>query len=227
MILIHGNTSSSKMFFGVAENLSKKHRTILVDLPGHGKSDRLLEFPTDWWFGNSIVIAELIKHLELPKVNIIGSSGGALIGLNLGIEYPEFINKIIADSFIGEHSTDYFINSLDQDRLKAMRNPLAMLFWCWNHGFDWKKIVNQDTSMQISFHAKHRNFFHNSLSEVVAPTLLIGSKEDEFIPDIGNKYKDISNKIKNSKVHLFKNGSHPSVMSNSKEFILFANEFLN
>ena len=226
LILIHGNTSSSKMFFGVAKRLSKNHRIILIDLPGHGKSDRLSEFPTDWWFDNSIVVAELIKHLELPRVNIIGSSGGALIGLNLAIEYPDLINKIIADSFIGEHSTDNFINSLTEDRLRAMKNPLSMVFWYWNHGFDWKKIVNLDTSMQISFHTKHGDFFHDSLSEIIAPTLLIGSKGDEFLPNIEDMYKDISNKIKNSRVHIFNKGSHPSVMSNPKEFIFTVNDFL-
>ena len=227
LILIHGNTSSSKMFFGVEGKLSRNYKTIVIDLPGHGKSDRLSKFPTDWWFENSLVVKELVKHLQLSKVNIVGSSGGALIGLNLAIESPGYINKIIADSFIGEHSESNFISLLEKDRLKAMKNPLAIFFWFWNHGCDWKKIVNLDSSMQIAFHEKYGNFFHKSLSEINAPILLTGSRTDKFIPDIERKYNNISNKIPNSKVHIFAKGSHPAIMSNSNEFVSIVNKFLS
>lgn len=226
VIFLHGNTSSSKMFLGVVGKFSKIYKTIRVDFPGHGKSERISEFPVDWWFENAAVIIALIRHLKLPKVHIIGSSGGALIALNIALEHPQYVNKIVADSFIGEYSQDDFINSLNTDRQQAMKSIFAKLFWRWNHGPDWRNVVRQDTIMQTSFHKKYGNFFHQPLSGISVPVLLIGSKEDEFVPDIEKKYGRLSANMRDSKVHIFQQGNHPSIMSNSKRFFKITHDFL-
>lgn len=50
LILLHGNTASSNMFYQIAEKYSLTYKTILIDFLGHGQSDRLDEFPADLWF---------------------------------------------------------------------------------------------------------------------------------------------------------------------------------
>lgn len=50
LILLHGNTASSNMFLEIAEKYKEHFKVILIDFLGHGKSDRLTEFPADLWF---------------------------------------------------------------------------------------------------------------------------------------------------------------------------------
>lgn len=47
LLFLHGNTTSSKMFFDIAEKYKKSFKVVLIDFLGHRKSDRLEEFPVD------------------------------------------------------------------------------------------------------------------------------------------------------------------------------------
>jgi len=145
LLLLAGNTASSKMFNAIIRKYSKDFKLILIDFPGHGKSDRVDKFETDFWYYNSIVCAQLIEFLKLDKVSVIGTSGGALVGINLGLENPEKIRYLIADSFEGEFPLNSYLDSLESDREKGKRNLFSRLFWFINHGFDWEKVVNLDT----------------------------------------------------------------------------------
>lgn len=50
LLLLHGNTASSKMFAGAVEYFADMFQVILIDFLGHGKSDRLEKFPADLWY---------------------------------------------------------------------------------------------------------------------------------------------------------------------------------
>lgn len=40
-------------------------------------------------------------HKEFEKVDVIGSSGGAIAAINMALENPDMVNTIVADSFEG------------------------------------------------------------------------------------------------------------------------------
>ena len=44
LLILHGNTSSSKMFSGFADRYCTDFMVVLIDFLGHGRSDRLSEF---------------------------------------------------------------------------------------------------------------------------------------------------------------------------------------
>ena len=50
LLLLHGNTASSNMFKDIAQQYITNHTVILIDFLGHGKSQRMEEFPTDLWY---------------------------------------------------------------------------------------------------------------------------------------------------------------------------------
>ena len=101
LVLLHGNTVSSKFFTPIIPKLSEKYHVITLDFLGCGSSDRILEWPEDLWFEWSNQAKALIKHLEYEKVNLIGCSGGAIAAINLALENPELLNAVVADSFEG------------------------------------------------------------------------------------------------------------------------------
>lgn len=49
VVFLHGNTASSKMFEPLLPLYEDYFKVILVDFLGHGRSDRLQEFPADLW----------------------------------------------------------------------------------------------------------------------------------------------------------------------------------
>ena len=70
--MLHGNTASSVMFSGIAEKYSENFKVILIDFLGHGKSDRLADFPADLWFDEAQQVIAFLKAKEYSNVNVIG-----------------------------------------------------------------------------------------------------------------------------------------------------------
>lgn len=230
LIFLHGNTASSQMYSHIAEEYSKNFKVVLIDFFGHGKSDRLDIFPTDLWFNEAQQVIAFLKEKQYGVVNIIGSSGGAMVAINVALEAPELVNRVIADSFDGETATDVFTQNLLKDREMAKNNAGARDFYEYMHGSDWEKIVDNDTSAIIRHQREIGHFFHKSLNEMTVDILLTGSKEDKFMYSISDNYYEkvygeIVKKIKYGKVHLFPKGDHPAMISNFQEFYDLSKEF--
>ena len=93
LIFLHGNTASSRMFEQISDKYSKDFRVILIDFLGHGKSDRLDVFPSDLWFYEAQQIIAFLKEKQYQDVNLIGSSGGAMVAINIALEAPKLRPK--------------------------------------------------------------------------------------------------------------------------------------
>lgn len=175
LLLIHGNSVSSEMFSPVLTLFSESFKVILYDFPGHGRSSRVEEYERDSWYYNAEVAHALLEQLNLAKVNVIGTSGGALVGINLALEHPGKVNCLVADSFEGEAPLGSYIKTLKEDREKDKENSFAKDFWMDMHGSDWEKVVDLDSDMNTAFASTGKSFFHKSISELQVPALLTGS----------------------------------------------------
>ena len=218
LLMIHGNTASSKMFNTVLKLYKKYYQLILLDLPGHGKSDRLESFDSNFWYYNSKVCYALLQELKIKKARVIGTSGGALIAINLAMEYPASVEYLVADSFEGEYPLESYIQSIKSDRERDKKKLMAKLFWYYCHGRDWKKIVDLDTTVNVEFYHSGRSFFCKPFSELTVPTLITGSREDEFCSGLDRIYSDLKVKNPAIKIHLFDRGGHPAIISSKLLF---------
>jgi len=227
LLLLHGNTASSKMFDDVISLYEKHFKVIVIDFLGHGKSDRLESFPVDLWFYEAMQVIEFIKQSGYGKVNIIGSSGGAIVALNVTMESPESVKRVIADSFEGEIPLGDFVESIAEERESSKHEPDTSSFYEHNHGYDWESVVDNDTQALYKHYKTIGRFYHKELSELKVPILLTGSKADEFIPSgfFEKTYGDMLNKIPEATIHLFDNGGHPAMLSNSEKFSELAFDF--
>lgn len=227
LLFLHGNSVSSNMFHYLLDLYKEDFKVILLDFLGHGKSDRLTKFPTDFWFDQSLQAISFLEEHNYGKVDIIGTSGGALVALNVALERPDLINKVIADSFEGEVSLDSIANGVEEERNHTKQIEGAVNFWQYNHGSDWESVVDNDTRVIIEHHRLIGKFFHHDLSELKVPTLLTGSLEDEYFPDIEETYKLLINKIEQGKMHLFTKGNHPALVTSASSFAEIVKEFIN
>ncbi|WP_430816493.1 alpha/beta fold hydrolase [Carboxylicivirga sp. RSCT41] len=218
LLLLHGNTASSCMFNGLIESYAEYFQVITIDFPGHGQSERMKKFEIDFWYYNSKACYKLIKLLKLDKLSLIGTSGGALVAINLALEHPECFHYIVADSFEGEFPLTSYMDSLEAEREVGKKDASTQLFWKHNHGSDWEDIVDADTKMLLEFTRHGKSFFHRSISELKVPTLLTGSKEDEYCPYLEDIYSDLQKKNPLLRINLFKKGNHPAMLSNDIAF---------
>ena len=145
LLLLHGNTASSNMFYEITGKYAAHHKVILMDFLGHGRSDRLPEFPADLWFDEAMQVIELIKSRQYGKADIIGSSGGALAAINVALEAPELVGKVIADSFEGETPLKAFTQNITEDREASKKDENARMFYYYMNCDDWEHVVDCDT----------------------------------------------------------------------------------
>lgn len=92
LVLIHGVGMRVEAWGPQIERLSKDHRIIAVDLPGHGFSaplDMRPELPNFvGWF------ARLVDDLGLEAVNVAGHSMGALIAAGFAATEPSKLRRV-------------------------------------------------------------------------------------------------------------------------------------
>jgi len=70
------------------------HRSIIVDLPGHGLSDR----PTRWGYSlddHAAVIAGICRHLEVDAIDLIGHSLGGDIAVVVAERNPGLVARLV------------------------------------------------------------------------------------------------------------------------------------
>ena len=231
LLLLHGNTASSRMFGGMAECFAARHRVVLIDFLGHGRSGRLERFPTDLWYDEARQVIALLHERRYESVDIIGSSGGALVAINAALEAPERVDKVIADSFEGERALPAFTENLAAERAGSKRDPGAVMFYKAMQGADWEAVVDNDTGAVLRHSREVGAFFHRPLGMLLADILLTGSLEDEFVSSLGpsffeNTYKELLAKAGHGRMHLFEHGGHPAMLSNQAEFTRLSEQFL-
>lgn len=94
-LLLHGHASASTMWERVVTGyLQSSYRCFMVDLPGHGRSDK----PGVDWYGLQNFTETLFYfclELNLSNLLLVGHSLGGLLGLNLGLEHPGLVNQLI------------------------------------------------------------------------------------------------------------------------------------
>ncbi len=231
MLLLHGNTASSNMFSNFTNQYAEKYKVVLLDFLGHGKSDKLEQFPVDLWYEEAQQVIEFLTQKEYHDVSILGSSGGALVAINVALERPDLVRKVIADSFEGTIPIDAFTANIVNDREFSKQNVGARMFYQAMQGDDWESVVDKDTNA-IAKHAKLiGEFFHKPISTLQADIILTGSNEDEFLTcvDIEFYRKTYSRMIKeigHGDFYLFEHGGYPAMLSNQTEFVKKTLSFL-
>jgi pimeloyl-ACP methyl ester carboxylesterase len=231
LLFLHGNTASSNMFCEIVKMYQSDFKVILIDFLGHGRSERLQEFPADLWFYEAEQVIAFLREKCYTNANIIESSGGALAAINAALEAPHLVNKVIADSFEGEKPLEPFIANIKADRALSKQDENTRMFYLSMHGADWKQVVDNDTNAVFKHSQEIGTFFHKPLQSLKPDILLTGSKKDEFIsaesPDFFEEvYGDILKKIGHGEIYLFPEGGHPAMLTNPSDFYQLSMKFL-
>jgi len=93
VVLIHGYTDNARDWVPLIPYLSKQDRLIVVDIRGHGRSDKpeccyaRIDFAYD--------IKLLLDALHVAKADVVGHSLGSLITQVLAEEWPDRVRRVV------------------------------------------------------------------------------------------------------------------------------------
>lgn len=121
LLLIHGNSTPTRGWAPQIAYFSKKYKVFSIDCRGRGKSELGKDSLT--YIQQAKDIAQFIKEMKMDSVYIVGKSDGGIIGILLGIYYPESIKKIVAFGANMEPDTNslfpFTVNEMHEERVKA------------------------------------------------------------------------------------------------------------
>ncbi|HMM38280.1 MAG TPA: alpha/beta hydrolase [Desulfovibrio sp.] len=124
LLLIHGNSCDAAFLTPQSEYFSPRHRVIVPDLRGHGRSDKP-EGPFDF---KTLVgdLALICKELDLRGLVAVGHSLGGALAVRLAAFRPDLVAGVVAlDSrLLPPPDLDLWLPGL-RDRLRAESSPLA------------------------------------------------------------------------------------------------------
>ncbi|MCC7372181.1 MAG: alpha/beta hydrolase [Chloroflexi bacterium] len=93
LVFVHGWSCDHRYFARQVEAFSPRHRTVSVDLRGHGVSDAPHQDYTMAGFADDVVW--LCGQLRVEKPIIVGHSMGAVVALEIAAHYPDVPAGII------------------------------------------------------------------------------------------------------------------------------------
>jgi pimeloyl-ACP methyl ester carboxylesterase len=94
MLLVHGLLDSSTTWRRLAPALALRHRVIAVDLLGHGESDAppAVDYSL---LGHAMLLRDVLNHLEIERVDLVGHSLGGGIAMALAYLFPDRVDRIV------------------------------------------------------------------------------------------------------------------------------------
>src|SRR5213596_4174550 len=88
-----GCLGSGELFVPALSQLAERHRVVVPDLQGHGRTADI-DRPIDIRL-MADDIAALIDHLGLEKVDLVGYSLGGGVAFFTAVKYPEKVGKLV------------------------------------------------------------------------------------------------------------------------------------
>ena len=227
VVLLHGDTASSKMFEYIIPLYANSFRVILMDFLGNGQSDRVEEFPSNLWYSQAQQVIAFLEYLDCGKVNLIGTSGGAWGAVNVALERPDLVYRVVADSFDGRTLQSGFSENLLKERMTAKSNDFSRQFYEWCQGEDWETVVDLNTKALVECADSKLPLFHKPLEMLEVPILFVGSMEDTMCRrNLGEEYSQMEQLVSNGRTYLFPTGNHPAILSNAEKFADIVKDFL-
>ncbi|HEV2643656.1 MAG TPA: alpha/beta hydrolase [Candidatus Elarobacter sp.] len=183
LVLLHGGLGAIHMFGpDLIHALSLGHRVIATDLQGHGRTadiDRPLsvEHMAD-------DIAALLKHLNIPRADVMGYSLGGGVALQVAIRHPELVDRLVVVSTAIRRSAYYADILAQQGQVTAeaaewmKQTPMYQMYASIApRPEDWPRLLQKiGEAMTVDFD------YSEQVAGIGATTLIVAGDADMFPP---------------------------------------------
>ena len=219
LVFIHGIGLDHQMWNPQINNLNE-FSTITYDLLGHGKTPYKKEKLTLNDFSNQLV--EILEHLQIKKINLIGFSLGSLIALDFTSNYEDKINKLILIGTTYKRSNQERSLVLDRYNQAKLNKPIskqALKRWFSDDYLEknpktyelFMNILNKQPEDHKNFlkaydlFANHKDNVQAIQKNIVKTLVMTGSDDPGSTPTMS---KELVKDLVNSSYIEIKNGKH-------------------
>lgn len=175
VLLIHGGLGHADLWGAQVADLMRDHLVIVADSRGHGRSTR-----TEAPFGYDLMASDylaLLDHLGIARVDLVGWSDGAIIGIDIALHHPERLERLFAHA--GNVTTDGVDPKVETDPtfgayIERMAADYARLSPTPDQ---FEPFVTQIAGMWAS----QPNWTAAELATITTPTAVVLGEHDEAI----------------------------------------------
>jgi 2-succinyl-6-hydroxy-2,4-cyclohexadiene-1-carboxylate synthase len=246
LLLLHGFTGSVESWKWLIPKWQDSRKLILVDILGHG----LTVSPDDYKRYDIKLAAadleEILRQLEVEKINVLGYSMGGRLALTFAILYPSRVKKLILES------SSPGLKTLEE-RLSRIKSDETLAFEIEKYGVKkfvekWENIPLFATQKRLPHEVQERiregrlrnneKGLANSLRgmgtgrqpswwerlhEVTVPTLLLCGKEDKKFCQIASEMAQL---MPNAVISQISDSGHAIHVEQPEIFAKIVDEFI-
>lgn len=223
LLLLHGFTGSGADLVQGFKQLSLKHKLIIPDLRGHGRSTNPSK---QFSFRQAALdIFALLDHLKISQCSGIGFSGGGCVLLHMAYQQPDKVKSmtiVSAAPYFPQQTRDiakqFALQEKTAEQWAAMRN---MHF----HGDEQIQMLWEQASAFGDDDMQDMNFTPEKLSKIKAKTLIVQGDKDPFYPL--ELTIELYKGIPTAYLWIIPNGGHVPIASDAtQDFISYVEKFM-
>jgi len=240
LLLVHGLGMSGDMFEPVVAPLAKRHRLIIPDLRGCGRSRRL---PPPYSVPQQAAdLAALLDHLAIASTDALGYSQGGPVAQQLALDYPAKVRRLVLSNTYAYNMATFrekveghvapllirllgvrlFVKLLISQGLKQIPKEQAawvadLIARTWGEA-DARSIVLA-WKEAVAFDSRSR------LHEIRCPTLVVAGSNDNAVPL--HHASMLHAGIAGSKLVVIAGADHALMWAKSDEWLRSVSEFLD
>ena len=182
LVLVHGFSGAGQAWSGLLPSFADRHRVIVPDLRGHGRSTGAPETIRHDRFAADL--AALLDHLELDRANWVGHSSGGMCLLFLATRQPARVRTLTlvgatytwdahARSHMRQVADGWEIDSGWIDRLRQLHGA--------THGQEYWRVL-RDWFRHWAADQGELPFQPADLAAITCPALVLHGDRDPFFP---------------------------------------------
>jgi pimeloyl-ACP methyl ester carboxylesterase len=235
LLLVHGLMVTGEMFEPVIGPLATRHRVIVPDLRGHGRSRGL---PPPYHAAQlASDLARLLDHLGIDSMAVLGYSQGGAIAQQLVLDHPKRCDRLVlactyafnmatTREWLEGHLAPLLIRLLGMRRLANLVVSQSMLKLDQERA-NWLAglMADQDRTLMLTAWKETMVFdSRKRLAEIRCPTLVIGGSNDQGVP-IHHAHM-LHDGIPGSQLVMIDGADHALIWTHTDEFLHAVDEFL-
>ncbi len=246
VILLHGTGPGASSWSNFASNVdgfAHNFRSLLVDMPQYGKSDKVvIEGGRLTYTAN--VLKDMLDALGIQRAHFVGNSMGGQVAMKLAIDAPDRVDKLVV---IGSNPVSYslftpmplegikhiagYYRADGGPSLDKMRRLMQTILF--DQSFLSEQAVQERYAASIQpdvvelmtkFPPPANQDLSGELHLIKSPTLVIWGADDRFgALDVGLL---LTRRIPNARMHIFNRCGHWAQVEHADEFNRLVIDFL-
>lgn len=235
LLLVHGLMVTGEMFDPVIDHFAARHRVIVPDLRGHGRSRDL---PPPYTAAQLAAdMSHLLDHLGIASVAVLGYSQGGAIAQQFALDHPTRCDRLmLCCTYASNMATA-------REKLEGRLLPLLvrvigpkqiaklMLLVGAKH-MDKQQVAwlaglmaDQDRKLMVTACREAMAFdSRRRLAEIRCPTLVVAGSNDQAVPM--HHANQLSDGIADSQLVIIDGADHTLIWTQTAKFLRVIDEFL-